>query len=144
MANNIKTFKAEQKYVLISPRKVRPVVEVVKKETPLRSLELLPFVEKRGAEFLLKVIKSAITNAESSGVSANNLSFKEIIIGEGPRLKRGTPVSRGRWHPIKKRMSHIKVILMERKSEAVNKDNLNIKEKEVKTEKKGKTNGTKS
>lgn len=104
-------IKSEQKHILISPRKVRPVADIIKKMSPLTSLEKLPFIKKRGAEFLLKVVKSAIANASQRGIDPARLVFKEIQIGEGPRLKRGQPVSRGRWHPVKKRMSHIKVIL---------------------------------
>jgi large subunit ribosomal protein L22 len=104
-------FKAEQKYMLLSPRKVRPVVVAIKKLTPKRALEVLPFIKRRASETLLKVIKSAVANANTKNVDLAQLTFKEIQIGEGPRLKRGQPVSRGRWHPIKKRMSHIRVIL---------------------------------
>ena len=109
-------FKSEQKYLILSPRKIRPVVEVIKKMTPIKALEKLPFIKKRASEFILKVIKSALANASQKGVNAEDLIFKEIQIGEGPRLKRGQPVSRGRWHPIKKRMSHIKVILESKKN----------------------------
>ena len=109
-------FKSEQKYLILSPRKIRPVVEVIKKMTPIKALEKLPFIKKRASEFILKVIKSALANASQKGVNAEDLIFKEIQIGEGPRLKRGQPVSRGRWHPIKKRMSHIKVILKSKKN----------------------------
>lgn len=108
-------YKSEQKYLMLSPRKIRPVVEVIKKMTPMKALDQLPFIKKRASEFLFKVIKSAVANAMQKGADANNLIFKEIQIGEGPRLKRGQPVSRGRWHPIKKRMSHIKVILTTKK-----------------------------
>ncbi len=104
-------FKAEQKYLLLSPRKIRPVVEVIKKLTPKRALEVLPFIKRRASETLAKVIKSAVANANNKNVDITKLSFKEIQIGEGPRLKRGMPVSRGRWHPIKKRMSHIRIVL---------------------------------
>lgn len=108
-------FKSEQKHLLLSPRKIRPVVDVIKKLTPVKALDVLPFVKKRASEFLFKVIKSALANASQKGADINTLVFKEIQIGEGPRLKRGQPVSRGRWHPIKKRMSHIRVVLTTRK-----------------------------
>lgn len=102
---------ATQKYLLASPRKIRPVVEVIKKMKPGEALEKLPFVGKKAAESLGKVIKSALASAKQKGISEEELVFKEIQIGEGPRLKRGTAVSRGRWHPIKRRMSHIRVVL---------------------------------
>ncbi len=104
-------FKAEQKFLLMSPRKIRPVADLIKKMKPKDAVERLPFTQKRAAEPLVKVIKSAIANAKQKGVGEANLIFKEIQIGEGPRLKRGMPISRGQWHPIKKRMSHIRVVL---------------------------------
>lgn len=106
-----KTFKAEQKFILESPRKIRLVVGLIKKMKPVDAVEKLPFVQKRAALDVQKVIKSAIANARVQGASDMDLVFKEIQVGEGPRLKRGIAVSRGQWHPIKRRMAHIKVIL---------------------------------
>lgn len=127
-------IKSEQKYLIISPRKVRPVVDVIKKLSPLEAISKLPFVKKDASEYLLKVIKSAVANATSRGIDSSRLIFKEIQIGEGPRLRRGNPVSRGRWHPIKKRMSHIKVILAT-KIDPVKTDKTESKKvKETKTE----------
>lgn len=130
-------FKSEQKHILISPRKIRPVVDVIKKMSPQKALETLPFIKKRASEFLYKVIKSAIANANQKGSEIDALIFKEIQIGEGPRLRRGQPVSRGRWHPIKKRMSHIKVILTTKKSSKVEKVSKETKVKKETTIKKG-------
>lgn len=110
MKNN-NEFKSTQKFLLESPRKLRLVVEIIKKMKPVEAVEKLPFVGKKAAGDLAKVIKSAIANAKNQGVSDTDLVFKEIQIGEGPRLKRGRPVSRGMWHPVKKRMAHIRVVL---------------------------------
>ncbi len=107
-------FKAEQKYLILSPRKIRPVVDLVKKLNPVYAMDVLMQVNKRGSEPLRKVIGSAVASARNKGVSAENLVFSEIQINEGPRLRRGIAVSRGMWHPIKKRMSHIRVILSEK------------------------------
>lgn len=101
----------------MSPRKIRLVVGVIKKMKPSEAVEKLPFVQKRAGAELAKVIKSAIASAKAQGVSETDLVFKEIQIGEGPRLKRGNPVSKGQWFPIKKRMSHIRVILVSNKPE---------------------------
>lgn len=110
-----KTFIATQKYLLVSPRKVRAVVALIKKLSPLDAVIKLEFVRKRSSEFVSKVIKTAIGQAIKDGVADTDLVFKEVQIGEGPRLKRGHAASRGRWHPYKKRMSHIRVVLTERK-----------------------------
>ncbi|MDP3994404.1 MAG: 50S ribosomal protein L22 [bacterium] len=108
-------IKAEQKYLLMSPRKVRLVVNLIKKLKPLVAIETLQLIGKRAAEPVAKVIKQAVANAKEKGVDGADLIFKEIQVGEGPSLKRGRPVSKGRWHPIKKRMSHIRVILWDKK-----------------------------
>jgi large subunit ribosomal protein L22 len=129
-------FKSEQKHLLLSPRKIRPVVTVIKKLTPVKALEVLPFIKKRASEFLEKVIKSAIANASQKGADVNTLIFKEIQIGEGPRLKRGQPVSRGRWHPIKKRMSHIRIVLTNEKVILMTKPVKEVKKEVVKEAKK--------
>ncbi len=109
---------ATQKFIRLSPRKVRPVVGLIKKMSPSRAVEVLPYVGMGSALPLMKVIKTALANAAQRGIGTEDLKFKEIQIGEGPRLKRGNPVSRGRFHPIKKRMSHIRVTLITTKAEA--------------------------
>ena len=107
-----------QKYIIMSPTKIRPVVDMIKGMTPKEAVVILPHVKKRAATPLKKVILTAIANAKDQGVDETTLIFKEIQVGEGPRLKRGRPVSRGRWHPYKKRMSHIRVVLYVKDDEA--------------------------
>ena len=114
-----KTYKSTQKYLIDSPRKLRAVVALIKKLRPVDAVEKLPFASRRAAGDLAKVIKSAIANARVQGVSDMDLIFKEIQIGEGPRLKRGNAASRGRWHPFKHRMSHIRVVLTTKAQEQV-------------------------
>jgi large subunit ribosomal protein L22 len=145
-----KTYISTQKFTIMSPRKVRLVVALIKKMKPIDAVEKLPFVEKRAGETLLKVIKSALANAKNQGASDTDLVFKEIQVGEGPRLKRGRAASRGRWHQYKHRMSHIRVVLQSTKPE-VKEAKAGVASKteeskpEVKVEKKGtKENGTKS
>jgi len=64
------------------------------------------FVKKEKTEKLVNV-----ANAKQKGISDTDLILKDIQINEGPMLKRGRPVSRGRWHPYNRRMSHIRVVL---------------------------------
>ena len=96
-----KQFISTQKYLIIGPRKVREIVPLVKKLRPVDAIAKLEFIRKRGSDLLAKVIKTAVSQAKSQGISDTDLVFKEIQVGEGPRLKRGRPVSRGRWHPYK-------------------------------------------
>ncbi len=126
-------FKSEQKYTRISPTKVRPLTRLVKSMGVEKSLEVLPLIRKRGAVFLAKVVKSAVANAYQKGFSVSDLEFKEIVVNEGPRLKRGRPVSRGMWHPYVRKTSHIRVVLVAKgkdgeKTGVVSKNN----EKEIK------------
>jgi len=125
---------ATQKYLITSPKKLREVASVAKKLSPAKALEILPFIGKRAAGPLSKVIKSAIANAKVKGEAEGDLVFKEIQISEGPRLKRWRAGAHGRAKPFKKRMSHIRVVLTSASRE------LSSKDKEVKKveEKKGK------
>lgn len=146
MKNN-NEYISTQKFLRMSPKKIRVVVQAIKGLKPDRAVEMLPFVGKRAGEPLAKTIKSAIANARMKGAKVEELEFKEIQIGEGPRLKRGMAAPRGRYHPIKKRMSHIRVVLVVGKPKKEVKEEKAIEKKTVsekKTVKKGVKNGTKS
>ena len=120
-------FVSEQKYCRISPTKVRPLASFVKRMEVDKALEILSLVPKKGSIFLLKVVKSAVANAVQKGFSISDLEFKEVVINEGVRFKRGRPVSRGMWHPYVRRTSHIRVVLQ---SKSVNKNKADIKQQE--------------
>ena len=115
-------YKATQTFLIMSPRKLRFVVDLIKKMKPVEAVEKLPFISRRAGFDLSKVIKSAIANARVQGASDVDLVFKEIQIGEGPRLKRGKAASKGSWHQFKKRMSHIRVVLTTVKKVEVKKE----------------------
>lgn len=102
---------AIQKHIRTSPRKLREVVYMIEGLSPAKAMEMLPYSNKRASKPLLKVIKSAVANAKERGMAESDLVFKEIQVNEGKTLKRGLPVSRGIWHPIMKRMSHVRIIV---------------------------------
>lgn len=104
-------YKATQKFLIMSPKKLRFVTRAIKGMQPVQAVETLPFMGRKAADPLAKVIKAAIANAKMQGADEGKLIFKEIQVGEGPRLKRGRARSRGMYHPFKKRMSHIRVVL---------------------------------
>jgi len=104
-------FKAEEKFVRVSPKKLRPLAREIKGFSVEKALAVLPFVTKRGAGLIEKVVKSAAANAVQKGAEFDGLTIKEVLINEGPRLKRGRPVSRGQWHPYQRRLAHIRVVL---------------------------------
>lgn len=100
------------KYLKISPRKLLPVAALVKKKKAVDALVSLRFVNKKGAKIVRDVLKSAISNAKNNfKLTENNLMIKKIEVQKGPMLKRFQPVSRGRAHPILKRMSHLRIVL---------------------------------
>lgn len=105
-------IKAEARYIRISPRKIRLVTDSIKGLTLEKALTSLQFLGKTGATQVKKVLQQAKANAiNNAKADSDKLKIKEIQICEGPILKRGKPVARGMWHQIKKRSSHIKVIL---------------------------------
>lgn len=104
-------IKSTQKYFLASPKKLREVSVMIKKLSPTKALEVLPFIQKRAAVVIAKVIKTAIANAKQKNISPDNLMIKEVQINEGPRLKRWRAGARGRAKPYQRKMSHIRVVL---------------------------------
>lgn len=104
-------MKATQKYIRTSARKLRLVADSVRGLTVTSALNYLKFMEKRAAEPMLKVIKSALAGAKSAGVKEEDLIVKIIDVGEGPTYKRWRAVSRGGAHSIMKRTSHVSVVL---------------------------------
>lgn len=107
-----KIIRAEQKYIRISPQKVKLVVDAIKELSPVEALEYLPFVRKKAASEVAKVIKQAVANAENNfKVKKEDLIFQKILVKKGPSFKRWQAVSRGRAHRILKRTSHLEVVL---------------------------------
>lgn len=103
---------AEQKYIRMSPRKIRLVADVIRGLAPEVAIDQLQYVPKRAALPLSKVIRQALANATNNfKLNPANLRIAEVMVNEGATYKRWQPVSRGRAHSILKRSSHVKVIL---------------------------------
>lgn len=109
-------MKASAKYVRISPRKVRLVVDTVRGKSVSQAMSILTLTRKKAAKPVQKVLRSAVANAtENDGISdVDDLLIDQIMVDEGPTLKRFMPRARGRATPIHKRTSHIRVTLRER------------------------------
>lgn len=106
--------KASAKNIRISPRKVRLVVDLVRGAKVSDALNQLNFNKKRASEVVEKTIKSAIANAINTyELEEDNLFVKEIRVDEGVTMKRWMPRARGRATPVRKRTSHLKLILAE-------------------------------
>lgn len=103
---------ARSKYVRMSPRKLQLVAGKISGFEPKQALVFLSQMGKKGGSELRKTLKQAISNAKNNfALREEDLKIKKIRIDEGPIYKRWQPVLRGRVHPIKKRTSHITVIL---------------------------------
>ncbi len=107
--------KAIAKYIRISPRKVRLLMKEIKGKKVEEAINLLAFAPQRGAPILRKLINSAVANASQyPDIDVDNLFIKHIFADEGPTLKRFRPRAMGRATSIRKRSSHLTVILNER------------------------------
>ncbi len=125
---------AEQTNSRQTPTRLRLVAKAVKKLSPQVAMDQLKFMDLKAAKVMLQVFKQAVANAVNNlGLSAASLTIKEIIVNEGPHLKRYQPVSRGRAHAILKRSSHIRVVLESTES-AVAKPKQVVKAQDSKTE----------
>ena len=109
------SFQATHKYARISPRKVRPIADLIRGKFVDEALSILRYQPQRGARMLEKVLKSAVANAQDPDqnpgrmVNANDLYVSHAAINPGPMFKRIRPRARGMAFMIKKRMSHIEV-----------------------------------
>ena len=111
--------KAVAKYVPISPRKVRLVVDAVRGKSAREAMDILRFMPQRAAEPVYKLVQSAVANAEQNfGLELDDLVVSRIYADEGPRHRKapygGRFAGRGRFRPIVRRSSHITVVLAER------------------------------
>ncbi|NLE07414.1 MAG: 50S ribosomal protein L22 [Parcubacteria group bacterium] len=97
-----------------SPRKVRVVADVMRGKSVKEAKTKLTFITKRATGPLHKLLDSAIANAKNKGMSADNLFVKSITVDGGSILYRRRPAARGSAHPIRKRTSHIKIMLVEK------------------------------
>ena len=106
--------KATAKYMRISAQKVRRIVGAIKGRPAEAGLNALKFMPQKSAGMVEKILRSAIANAEQNAeLDVDSLMIKNIIVDEGPTLKRFRARARGRGSRILKRTSHITVIVAE-------------------------------
>jgi len=113
-----------------SPRKVRLVADAIRGKSAKEAKIKLDFITKRATGPLHKLLNSAIANAKNLGADVENLWVKAITVDGGAILYRRRPASRGSAHPIRKRTSHITVVLQERQkleARSTKSENKNIK-----------------
>ncbi len=112
--NKDKRPRAIARYVRISSRKVKTVIDLIRNKKVDEALAILEYTPKAASVVVSKLIKSAIANAENNlELDRDNLYVAEIYANQGPTLKRIRPRARGMAFRIRKRTSHITVILDE-------------------------------
>ncbi len=107
--------RAILRFIRVSPRRVRLVVDQIRGKEVEKALDILKFTPKRSAAIVAKVLKSAIANAENTqSVDVDRLYVKRALVDEGGMWKRFMPRAMGRATRIRKRLSHITVVIDER------------------------------
>jgi len=110
--------KATAKYIRISPRKARSVINAIRGKDVNEAFTILMFSPKKAARIIYKVLNSAVANAVNNfGLNEDTLYVSEAYVNDGPRLKRIWPRGRGRADIIKHRYSHITVVVRDREKE---------------------------
>ena len=111
-ANADKRPQAHAKYIRISPRKVKIVIDLIRGKSAEDAQAILTYTPKAAAPVVLKVLNSAIATAENNqNLNRKDLYVAEVYANPGPTLKRYVARSRGSASPMLKRTSHISVVL---------------------------------
>jgi large subunit ribosomal protein L22 len=106
--------KARAKFIRTSPRKARMVTDLIKGKGVEEALNILGFTKKAPAKIIAKLLKSAVADADQmKNLNVDTLFIKQITVDQGPTMKRYRPRAMGRATMIRKRMSHITVVLEE-------------------------------
>lgn len=108
-----RVYKSTAKFLYASPTKVRPVANVVKSKSYTEAMAILENMPNKGARLLSKTMKAAVSNALSldKNLDEDMMRVKDIMIDEGPRLRRIWCRAKGRADVQLKRMCHITVIV---------------------------------
>ena len=107
--------RAVAKYIRITPRKVRIVLDLIRGKNVAEAFAILKFTPKAGADVVEKVLRSAVANAENNfDMDADKLFVKTAYADQGPMLKRIHPRSRGQAFKILKRTSHVTIVVDEK------------------------------
>ena len=106
--------RAISKYLRVSPFKARQVVRLIQGKPVREALAMLELIPRKAARMAHRTLTSAVANAESAeahGASAAELRIKQAVVGEGPTMKRFRPKARGMAGRVRKRTSHIHIVV---------------------------------
>lgn len=127
--------RASIRNLRITPRKVRLVSNVVRGVSVNTALAQLQMIRARGAEPIIKLLKSAVANAKNRNLNPERMVVESITVTSGPMLKRSLPRARGRATLIQKKSSHVNLVLAESNKAEGRKFMIYEKPKAVKTKK---------
>jgi large subunit ribosomal protein L22 len=103
---------ATHRYARISPQKARLVADLIRGKSAEAAVNMLAFSDKKAGDLMKKVLDSAIANAENNeGADIDTLKVVAVYVDEGPRMKRMSARAKGRGNRIVKRLSHITVVV---------------------------------
>lgn len=106
--------KAYLRHARISPRKVQIVLDLIRNQPADKAMAILKHTPKSASEYLIKLLGSAMANAEHNhNMDKNNLYVAECFVTPGPTLKRIRPRAQGRAFRVLKRTSHMTIVLKE-------------------------------
>lgn len=104
--------RATAKHIRLSPRKARSIINTIRGEKVDKAFSILEFSSQKTARIVLKILKSAVANAENNfHLSVDALVVSQAFVDDGPRMKRVWARGRGRADILQKRMSHITVVV---------------------------------
>ena len=106
---------AKATYIRIAPRKVQIVLDLIRNQPAEKAMAILKYTPKAACEPLMKLLKSAIANAENNNnMDVSKLYVAEIFANQGATMKRIRAATQGRANRIRKRTSHVEIVLRER------------------------------
>lgn len=105
---------AKLNHARISARKVKIVIDVIKGKTATEAMAILKYTNKAASPILAKLLKSAVANAvNNNSMNETKLYISDAFANQGPTMKRIMPRAQGRANRIRKRTSHITIVLKE-------------------------------
>ncbi len=108
----VQSARAQAKFVRVTPMKARRVIDLIRGKNVDEALDILRFAPQAASEPVAKVLASAVANAENNlGLDRRTLVVTETFADEGPTMKRFQPRAQGRAFRIRKRTSHITVVV---------------------------------
>ncbi|HIW96814.1 MAG TPA: 50S ribosomal protein L22 [Candidatus Corynebacterium gallistercoris] len=119
MSDTVNTARATARFVRVTPMKARRVIDTIRGKSVEDALAILKYAPQAASEPVAKVVASAAANAENNfGLNPSTLVVSEAFADEGPTMRRFRPRAQGRAFTVRKRTSHITVVVESQKGSA--------------------------